>query len=472
MMQTRSYNSSATNSNSQGANAISSSTLNRKTKIFLTDYPYKKDIENRLFLSDLSLFEVQVLQEILNNSIKIPISDLCSALDCDSEQLTPILDKFSRTGLLMRQTDSIFVDKELRKYYEFHIEKFDDDFEPNIEFMLGLLNKVPISLLPTWYNISKTSDNIFASLIEKYFSTPKIYEKHLADLLFTDPALNAIVRDLFSSKELKISTDDLRKKYSLSKEKLEELIMQLEFHLVLCLSYNKQNGKWKGVITPLHEWRELLLFQEKTKPQAIATTKKEAIEKSHPVEDFGFLLDLQEFLKKVKEGKLKPTDASKDKDIVKACQQLGFIECTQGKIKPKNSPDSYLSMSLPDQSMYLYRQLLSDIIKNSEYSFETIEKSFREVERSLKRILTGGWIFFEDYMQGLISPIGRAEPVTLKKSGKKWRYMLPTYTDEEKTFVEMMIFGPLFQSGVTTTGTFKGKKCFCITAYGKVALGD
>ena len=336
--------------------------------------------------------------------------------------------------------------------------------------MLGLLNKVPIPIIPTWYNISKTSDNIFASLIEKYFLTPKIYEKHLSDLVFTEPALNAIVRDLFASKELKITTDELRKKYSLSKEKLEELIVQLEFHLALCLSYNKHNGKWKGVITPLHEWRELLEFQEKTKP--VPLSNKEAVVKSHPVEDFAFILDLQDFLKKVQQGKLKNSDLPKDETIITAALKLDFVERTQGKIKAKLDPESYLSMSLPDQSMYLYRQTLSDIVRNSTYSFEAVEKSFREVERSLKRVLTTGWLLFEDFMRGLISPIGSAEPVTLKKVGKKWRYTLPIYSDEDKEFLEMMIFGPLYQAGVIATGTYKGKPCFMVTAYGKIALGD
>ena len=450
-MQSRSYNSSMSSSGTSSASNLNSGTLNKKTKIFLTDYPYKKDIENRLFLSDLSFFEVEVLQEILNSSIKIPLSDLSKSLNCENEELLPVLDKFSRTGLLMRQNDSVFVDKDLRKYYEFHIDKFDDNFEPNLEFMLGLLNKVPISLIPTWYNISKTSDNIFASLIEKYFLTPKIYEKHLSDLVFTEPALNSIVRDLFASKELKITTDELRKKYSLSKEKLEELIVQLEFHLAICLSYNKHKGKWKGVITPLHEWREFLEFQETTKPVPIPD--KEAVIKSHPVEDFAIILDLQDFLKKVQQGKLKNADLPKNEAIINAALKLDFIESAQGKIKAKKNPESYLSMSLPDQSMYLYRESLSDIVRNSTYSFEAVEKSFREVERGLKRVLISGWVLFEDFMSGLISPIGNAEPVTLKKVGKKWRYTLPTYSEEEKKFVEMMIFWPLYQAGVTATGT-------------------
>lgn len=442
-------------------------TLTKKTKIFLGDYAYKRDIENRLFLSDLSVLEVEVLQEILNSSIKIPLSDLCKALNCKTDVLLPILDKFSRTGLLMRQNDSIFVDKEQRKYYEFNIQKFDDEFEPNIDFLQGMLNKVPIPVLPIWYNISKTSDNIFVSLIEKYFQTPKIYEKHLNDLTFPDPIFGAIIRDVFASPDLKVFADDIRNKYSLSKEKFEELILQLEFHLACCMSYNKINGKWKEVITPFHEWREFLQFQTQTKPKPIAD--KEAIERTSAKDEFSFLFDLQVYLKELNSGKpVKQLNPAIERSAI----LLGFAELSRNKPIQKDSPEAFLSMPIQDQSMLLYRQELAGFIKQEIASIESAERSSREVEKSLKRVLSSGWILFEDFMKGFIAQVGSVDPVTIKKMGKKWNYALPRYSEEEKKFIEMMIFGPLYHAGLTTTGTYKGKRCFAITAYGKIALGD
>ena len=444
-------------------------TLNRKTKIFLGDYAYKRDIENRLFLSDLSILEVEVLHEILNSSIKIPLSDLCKALDCESETILPVLDKFSRTGLLMRQTDSIFVDKEQRKYYEFNIQKFDDNFEPNIDFLQGMLNKVPIPVLPIWYNISKTSDNIFVSLIEKYFQTPKIYEKHLNDLTFPDPIFSAIIRDVFASSDLKVFADDIRKKYSLSKEKFEELILQLEFHLAVCMSYNKVNGKWKEVLTPFHEWRQFLQFQAKTKPQPISD--KDAIVRNAPDDAFSFLLDLKTYLNELNEGAVKTVHLSSTV-IQRSAVALGLVQLSRNKPVQKESPEAFLSMPIQDQSMMLYRQELSDFARQEIVPIESVERSFREVEKSLKRVLSSGWILLDDFMKGFIAQVGNAEPVTIKKVGKKWCYALPSYSEAEKEFVKMMIFEPLYHAGLTTTGTYKGKPCFAITAYGKIALGD
>ncbi len=70
---------------------------------------------------------------------------------------------------------TLFVDKDVRKYFEAKVEKFDEDFQPNLDFLQSILNKVSIHTLPLWYPIPRSTDNIFASIIETYFSTPKIY---------------------------------------------------------------------------------------------------------------------------------------------------------------------------------------------------------------------------------------------------------------------------------------------------------
>ena len=125
------------------------------------------------------------------------MSDLEDCLECDQSTLKSALDTFSRIGLTMRQADLLFIDKELRKYFEFHIAKFSDNFEPSFESLQGLLNKVPISVLPTWYSIPRTSDNIFASIVEKYLITPKVYESYLHELTFDDPIINKLLPTCF-----------------------------------------------------------------------------------------------------------------------------------------------------------------------------------------------------------------------------------------------------------------------------------
>jgi hypothetical protein len=264
--------------------------------------------------------------------------------------------------------------------------------------------------------------------------------------------------------------DELRKNHNLSKEKFEELMLQLEFHLALCISYRKQSGKWQAIVTPFHEWREFLLFQQETKPQTITDTKN--ISQKYP-EEFTLLSEIASFLvSQLGNGTKKKNEKAPSPLALKYSEMMDFVEFTNGKPKLKSSPEHYLKMSLQDQSMYLYRHAFSEIIRENELEIENPERSFREVEKSLRRVLHCGWIYFEDFMKGFISQVGKAEPVMLKKTGRKWRYALAQYSVEEKNFIETVIFGPLSDAGLVLAGTHNNKPCFTLTSFGKIAFGE
>lgn len=415
--------------------------LGKKTKIELKDYAYKKDVENRLFLSSLVPFEVDLLEEILNNSLKIPLSDIATTFDIGKEKLISIIDKFATTGLLIRQNEAIFVDKEMRKYFEFHIEKFSDSFEPGLDYIQGLLKEVPINILPAWYNLPKTSDNLFASLIEKYFQTPKLYERHLRELVFSDPILDGILSDLYASPTLTLEISDLSKRYKLSRERLHEVILLLELHLACVLRYVKENKVIKTYLTPLSEWMHYLQFQTSSLPKPIKETKSI---KKEGVEEFGFLKDLAKKMKGKEKGSA----------LIQAL------------------PKSFLQLSLQDQSMCLYKAIVTMWSEENSTNIEFFERSLHEVERSLRRVIGLGWVSFDDFMKGFISHVGNLEPVTLKRMGTRWHYALPNYTEKEKQFVHQVIFELFYKTGITAIGTFKGKPCFTITPYGNVVLGE
>src|SRR5262245_44410140 len=93
----------------------------RKNKVLLSDYNYRRDIENRLLLSKLTTFELDVLIEILNGSLKTSLDQLSNALDTDETKLLPVLENLSKTKLFQIIGDSIIIDKEMRKYYECQI---------------------------------------------------------------------------------------------------------------------------------------------------------------------------------------------------------------------------------------------------------------------------------------------------------------------------------------------------------------
>ncbi len=382
----------------------------RKNKINLNDYSYKKDITNRLILADFTPTEVEVLQELLFHPSKCLISELADTVSCSQKELDKALETFSKIGLTAKQQEHLFIDKELRKYFEFHITKFQDSFEPSFEFLIGLLAKVPISVLPLWYSIPRSSDNIFSSIVEKYLHTPKIYESYLKELSFDEPILHQIVEDVFSSASLKVETETLRRRYSLSREKMQEYLLLLEFHLVLASSFYKG----KEVVSPFFEWAEVLRFH---KHNALEPLKPDAVAIAKPALIVG-------------------------------------------------------SREQQEETMNIFRKTLDSWHKSWGEHIGSIEKSVFEIEKALRVVPTNTWISLEGYINSLSSPIGLQAPVTLLRTGKKWRYNLPKYTPKEKTFIELVITELLYNMGVTATGTFKDKSCFMITPFGRVVLGE
>lgn len=366
-----------------------------KNKIILSDYQYRRDIENRLLMAELELFEVDVLRELVHSPLTTTLDDLADQLSSDETTTINALNKLSPSKLFIINHDKITVNKEVRKYYESQIQKFDDDFEPNMEYLQELLSKVPIHVLPSWYHIPRHSDNIFESIIEKYLLTPKIYSSYLEELNFDDPILNSIVKDLYQSSDFKIPSSTFIKKYNLSREQFEEFLLILEYNFVCCLSYNKDGGKWQEVVTPFHEWREFCLLQERNKPMSIQN--------------------------------------------VNSIQRKEFSA----------------SASNPD--------ILSSSVLYTP-------KNIREVERALKRFTKSEWIYLDDFLNAFIGSINNKAPVTLKSRGKRWKYCIPTYTQEEQDFVRAVILEQFWETGVVSIGSHNKRICFSVTPFGKMSI--
>lgn len=384
--------------------------LNRKNKINLPDYPYKKDISNRLFLAERSPYELEVLHELMFQPSKCRIQEVADAIGCDEDELILAVDAFSKVGLTMRQHDMLFIDKELRKYFEVHITKLQNNFEPSFEYIQTLLNKIPISVLPGWYSIPRSSDNIFASIIEKYLETPKIYQNYLAEVTFDEPILHKIVDEVYSSQELCVEAAQIRDRYSLSREKLEEYILLLEFHFVLGAGFKEG----QEVLMPFSEWRDYLLFQKK--------------------------------------NALKPVSEKLVTDI-----------------KP---PVAIQTRQDQEQSLKIFRETIDSWHASWSEHIGSIEKSVFELERAMRGIPSNSWIPLHDFIDSLIAPIGLKPPVTLLRVGKKWRYNLPVFSAKEKAFIELVLFDLLYKVGITTTGLYDEAPCFMITPFGRVTLGD
>lgn len=455
----------------------------KRNKIILSDYNYRRDIENRLLMARLSTFEVQVLINLINGSLKTSVLHVSEDLETEEDLLIPVLDKLSATKLFQRQGGTILVDKEMRKYYESQILKFDENFEPGMEFLQSLLCKIPIHVLPVWYSISRASDNIFGSIVERFLLTPKIYERYLIDLNFEDPVLKGIVNEVFNSPDFKVHASDIMSKYDLSHECFEQYMLHLEYNFVCCLAYELENDIWEEVVTPFYEWREYLQFQKETVPSRIDDF--DSIQRTHP-HDFGFVKDMILVLKALQKKPMSATDIpallphvnmncsyqNYVESLIDKLIMMQLVELKSKKLFPQESCKDWLEYPVQDLAMSVYRNLTMRNKLRDDKEMVLNERDARETERSLRRIIHYGWIYFEDFMKGFVAPIGSAEPVYLKQRGKRWKYVLPIYGEQERNMIEETIFGRLFESGLVAIGVHDGKKCFCVTPFGRMSLED
>ncbi len=452
----------------------------RKNKVTLSDYNCRQDIENRSLLANLSFFEHEVLQEIFFSPTKFPLKKLARNLGCEEDSLSPILEKLSRSGLLSIQEDMIFIDKEMRKYFEFHMKRFDSDFKPDMEYLQGILRKVPIHLLPSWYAIPRTSNNIFESIVDKYLLTPQYFHRYVSELNFTNPLAHQIMRDVFSSADYRIPANDLIAKYNLSRPEFEEILLMLEFSFVCCVTYTKDTNLWIEWVSPFHEWHEYLKFFKTTDALSIAEEKKIIRKRKNDyafVEDLGALLLLSQKinipspLDRVALEQIASSLCLEDLEyvslLINKLEILQLVESKDGKLLATEASSHFLNMNPEKRALYLYKNPLNRILNSALPQEIATEKNIREAEKSIRRALKKGWVLFDDFIKGAIVCLNDSNHVSLKRIGKIWKYVIPTYTDKECLFIKIVILEWLFEAGMICPGTYEGNDCFTVTPFGR-----
>ena len=432
----------------------------RKNKVNLADYHYQQDIENRMLMSDFSALDIEVLEEILYSPLKISFKKLIRSLECTEAELSTSLKKLTLTGLVSIQDDAILVDKEKRKYFEFQIHRFDPQFKPDMEYIQTILRKVPIHLLPSWYSIPRTSNNIFESIVEKYLLTPHLFQRYLMELNFGDPTLNGIMNDVFSSPDLKVSSSDLIAKYNLKRHDFEEIMLILEFNFACCLCYEKEDDHWLEFVSPFYEWREYLQFVRETETPCIPSAE--------PIQpfrerDFAYVEELSNLLLKAQK---KAISIEKSSLVDKLCL-VKLAEYKSGKLRTLEAGDDWLNLSLENRALYLYRHPHNCIL-----SLPVNERYIREAEKAIKRVLHGNWVYFDEFLKGVLVPLNEHSVITLKRLGKHWKYTLPIYGDEEKNLLKATVFEWLYETGMVAIGTCRGRDCFAATPFGSFFFED
>jgi DNA-binding Lrp family transcriptional regulator len=466
----------------------------RKNKISLTDYNYQKDIENRLLMACFTDTDIEVLEEILYSPIQIPFERLSKSLSLSKEDLLPTLEKLSKTDLLSFDNETILVNKEMRKYFEFQIEKFSEDFKPGMDFLQGLLKKAPIHVLPIWYSIPRTSNNIFDSLVEKYLETPQIFQRYIVELNLGEPILKNIIQDVYSAENFEVSSLDLMKKYNISRELFEEYMLHLEFSFVCCLGYRKIEDRWEEKVTPFQEWKEYLGFLKNTEATPIKNVEEILLKRPS---EYSFVQDLTIIieatnketlqLEKTKDGLLIPAEKqlnsllplfpalSKDPSVYKPyihylISKLVLVRLctiTDNKLQTTDTTSDWLAMRLDSQSLYFYRHPKNRILDKDVNQDNYSEKALREAEKSISRVLHKGWILFDDFFKGILAPLRDEHNIMLKKIGRNWEYTIPKYTVEDTSFLKASVLQWLFEAGIVQVGTLNGKDCFRVTTLGQ-----
>lgn len=474
----------------------------RKNKVNLEDYDFRKDIENRRLLSQLSPDVLEVLEEIIYSPTTIPIKKLADQLDKSGKEILETLMKLSKTDLFKIEGDTLHVNKEVRKYFEIQIVKFEENFTPGMEFLQTLLKKVPIHILPNWYPIPRTSNNIFNSLIEKYLHTPQTFQRYLSELSFGDDTLDGIVGDLMTSTNYKVKSNDLRKKYDLSDEKFEEHMLYLEFNFVCCLVFEKKDDEWVEVVTLFQEWKDYLSFLKESQPQEIE--KKSKIKQMRPsdfsfVEDMSTLISLANthrfFVKLDQKERWKPekkllelitkecpgfdlkTEEGKDffdDYINRVIQKILFLKLAtieKSQLKPVEDISEWLTLPLDKRAINTYKMTLSRYPFSEFPSEICTDRNIHEIEKTVCRIIDSGWVFLDDFLKGIIAPISENSKMVLTKTGRYWKYTLPDYSADETNLMQKIVYDWLFEGGIISIGVFEERPCLQITPLGQSMFG-
>lgn len=460
----------------------------KRTRIELKDYDFHQDVTNRLFLSHLSVFDIELLEELLNSSLTTNALLLASELGQPKDLVIASLKKLEQTQLFSLSGETVHVNKDQRQYYEAQLDRFQEELEPGLDAAKDLLRKVPIHVLPTWYSIPKTADSIFNALVEKNLQTPRDYEKYLEELEFEDELHRSLLQEVLESESLRIPASELCEKYQLSEEEFQECMLYLEFQFCLFSSYEPCGEGWREVISPFQWWGHYLRFQRKHQPRLL---EKAQVREYHP-QEFGFVQDMSHLLELVKQEGVSFEDEEAftldsetlqrlpsvgEGQTTRYWQQVVFRLCAahlakivRGELVFTENTENWLYFSIPDRAMYLYRH--PNIAQRDKELPETLWniKELRKIEKCLASLKVGDWYGFEDFLAGLTVAIGSCEPVVLKRIKRQWIYQLPQYRSEEIQGIHDAIFHRLFEVGMVKKGSCEGKECFALTSFGGEAL--
>lgn len=453
----------------------------KKIKISLTDYNYKEDIQNRLILKSLSEDSLQILEEILCSSLQFSFESLSNNLDLSESELYPIIETLAPLNLFNFDGRTITVDKDKRKYFETQITRFEDSFKPNIEFFQNILKSLPIEVLPNWYHVPRSSNNIFQSIIEKYLITPQIYQRYLAEMISGSEMMGEIAKEVLDHPKLEVPVKNILEKFSLNRAEFEEMALLLEFNMLAFISFS--NGV--EVLTPFYEWMQYQSFIKETAPLSISEEvipfRKYEYAFIQDMADLIALLDRSEievFYHKEKDAWTPlatsaalieahiPVNKEYSTKLINKLLILGLAVIEETFLKPTKAAKEWTQIPIMQRTHTTFKHP-HNFLSTQKNSPLATQRVIIEIQKSLNTLSSFNWVYFEDFIKSTTIPLSEERQVSLKKVGKSWVYTLPQYTNEEKEFITYIICDWLFESGITQIGSANGKKTFRLTTLGK-----
>ncbi|HAB98857.1 MAG TPA: hypothetical protein DCE71_03435, partial [Parachlamydiales bacterium] len=107
------------------------------------------------------------------------------------------------------------------------------------------------------------------------------------------------------------------------------------------------------------------------------------------------------------------------------------------------------------------------IISLSVPSSLNTEKYIHEAEKTIKRVKDGRWVYTEDLIKGSLACFDEQSAITLRKTGKTWRYNLPQHQPEQKLLIKAVLVEWLFEAGMVSLGSVGGQECIRVTPFGR-----
>lgn len=451
--------------------------LKKKHQVNIMDYDYLRDVNNRIFLSSLSTFDVFVLDAILYSPLHTSLEALKEYLlnqdkSVNEKQLQATLAKLQKIHLLTITSDNMIqVNKELRKYFEINIQRFEQKDVPGISLVKELFRLLPTHLLMQWYDVSNFSNNIFSSIIERYLSQAHFYMTHLTNVQGDNFLYKKILDIVFSAPDFCVNLSFLQEELGLSEQDLQASLLHLEYNLACVLSYRQSSqNSYIAIVTPFAEWRKYLF----------ATSCQPMKELQEPPQENSstYLKDFSDFVSEASRGQCldKVQQLSHSGDLallpshVKVAQRLGLIKIEENTIQLTRSGALWSEKELAEKQTLLFQHMHFCCLNNSEWHSIYINSTFEITKKVLLTLPASIWFSLSELINSIVPLCKRGSSATLVREHQQWQYTLPNYPESFYKFLTLMIKLHFFHSGMIKTAVMNHQEIFCVTPLGKKIL--